>query len=280
MPSAITLCTSGHSACGRAAPRRRVSSIQIMSPCAPLGEPFAQPLGASAAPRRRARRRPRRSRARALSRSSSRSSKLWLAFSIALLLLNRAGYVARGRLQVSGERRSSRSRRKGLVKRFDGKPAVDGIDLAVPEGSDLRHPRAQRRRQDHDAADAARHHRARRGRAHAARPRTAARGRARIVGYLPEERGLYPAMKAREAIAFMGALRGLPLDDRAQARARCCSSENGLGDYVDKPIKSLSKGMAQTVQLLGTIVHEPRAGRARRALLRASTRSTRAGSSS
>jgi ABC-2 type transport system ATP-binding protein len=80
---------------------------------------------------------------------------------------------------------------------------------------------------------------------------------ATIVGYLPEERGLYPAMKTREAIAFMGALRGLPLEV-GRKRAEILLKENGLGDYVDKPIKSLSKGMAQTIQLFGTIVHKPR----------------------
>ncbi len=40
------------------------------------------------------------------------------------------------------------------------------------------------------------------------------------VGYLPEERGLYPAMHAREAIAFMGALRGLPLREGPPPRRR------------------------------------------------------------
>jgi len=77
------------------------------------------------------------------------------------------------------------------------------------------------------------------------------------VGYLPEERGLYPAMKTREAVAFMGALRGLPLRV-GRARAEELLRDNRLGDYIDKPIKSLSKGMAQTVQLLGTIIHRPR----------------------
>jgi ABC-2 type transport system ATP-binding protein len=80
---------------------------------------------------------------------------------------------------------------------------------------------------------------------------------ARIVGYLPEERGLYPAMTTREAIAFMGALRGLPLEV-GRKRAEILLKQNGLGDYVDKPIKSLSKGMAQTIQLFGTIVHQPK----------------------
>jgi ABC-2 type transport system ATP-binding protein len=77
------------------------------------------------------------------------------------------------------------------------------------------------------------------------------------IGYLPEERGLYPAMHAREAIAFMGALRGLPLAE-ARRRGEALLEEHGLGDWAKKPIRTLSKGMAQTVQLLGTIIHKPR----------------------
>jgi ABC-2 type transport system ATP-binding protein len=77
------------------------------------------------------------------------------------------------------------------------------------------------------------------------------------IGYLPEERGLYPAMHARDAIAFMGALRGLPLKE-ARHRADQLLAEHGLGEWARKPIRTLSKGMAQTVQLLGTIVHQPR----------------------
>ena len=77
------------------------------------------------------------------------------------------------------------------------------------------------------------------------------------IGYLPEERGLYPAMHCRDAIAFMGALRGLPLAE-GRRRAETLLEEHGLGDWAKKPIRTLSKGMAQTVQLLGTIVHGPR----------------------
>lgn len=145
---------------------------------------------------------------------------------------------------------------KGLVKAFQSKQAVDGIDLSVPEGviygvlgpngagktTTLRMllgiidpDQGYSRLLGHD------------------RPMDAAK----IVGYLPEERGLYPAMTTREAIAFMGALRGLPLDV-GRKRAEGLLVDNGLGDYVNRPIKSLSKGMAQTVQLFGTIVHRPR----------------------
>ena len=77
------------------------------------------------------------------------------------------------------------------------------------------------------------------------------------IGYLPEERGLYPAMHAREAIAFMGALRGLPLAE-GRRRADVLLEEHGLAEWRKKSIRSLSKGMAQLVQLLGTIIHKPR----------------------
>jgi ABC-2 type transport system ATP-binding protein len=144
----------------------------------------------------------------------------------------------------------------GLFKAFDGKPAVRGIDIAVPEGSiyGILGPNGAGKTTtlrmllgiiEPDAGS--------RSLLGHARPLEAAR----IVGYLPEERGLYPAMPTREAIAFMGALRGLPLDV-GRKRAEILLSQNGLGDYIDKPIKSLSKGMAQTIQLFGTIVHQPK----------------------
>jgi ABC-2 type transport system ATP-binding protein len=77
------------------------------------------------------------------------------------------------------------------------------------------------------------------------------------IGYLPEERGLYPAMHARDAIGFIGALRGVPLAE-ARRRADELLEQHNLGEWAKRPIRTLSKGMAQTVQLLGTIVHEPR----------------------
>ena len=145
---------------------------------------------------------------------------------------------------------------KGLVKAFDGKRAVDGIDIAVPEGTiyGVLGPNGAGKTTtlrmllgiiDPDAGW--------RSLLGHERPIEAAH----LVGYLPEERGLYPAMTTRDAIAFMGALRGLPLD-QGKKRAEGMLRDNGLGDYVTKPIKSLSKGMAQTVQLFGTIIHRPK----------------------
>lgn len=76
------------------------------------------------------------------------------------------------------------------------------------------------------------------------------------VGYLPEERGLYPGMKTTEAIAFMGALRGLGWHE-GRKRGGAMMEELGLSRVIDSKIRKLSKGMAQMVQLIGSIVHAP-----------------------
>lgn len=76
------------------------------------------------------------------------------------------------------------------------------------------------------------------------------------VGYLPEERGLYPGMKTTEAIAFMGALRGLGWNE-GRRRGAAMMDELGLARVIDAKIRKLSKGMAQMVQLIGSIVHAP-----------------------
>jgi ABC-2 type transport system ATP-binding protein len=142
-----------------------------------------------------------------------------------------------------------------LVKRFGDRRAVDGVSIAVPQGliygvlgpngagktttlrmllGIIEPDEGERMLLGHD------------------RPREASDR----VGYLPEERGLYPGMKAKEAIAFMGALRGLPW---ATGRKRAVEllDQAGLGHAADDKIRKLSKGMAQLVQLLGAVVHEP-----------------------
>ena len=145
---------------------------------------------------------------------------------------------------------------RGLVKRFGDTLAVDGVDISVPEGAiyGILGPNGAGKTTtlrmllgiiDPDAG-------VRRIFGHD-RPHEIAR----LIGYLPEERGLYPAMKAVEAIAFMGALRGLSLKE-GRTYGRELLERHGLGHAADKQIRHLSKGMAQTVQLLGSLVHRPR----------------------
>ena len=145
---------------------------------------------------------------------------------------------------------------KQLVKDFGDTRAVDGVSLAVPAGSiyGLLGPNGAGKtttlRMLLGIIDPSNGTRCVLGRD---RPLDAASE----IGYLPEERGLYPAMHARDAIAFMGALRGLSLKE-GRRRGEALLAEHGLGDWARKPIRTLSKGMAQTVQLLGTIIHKPR----------------------
>ncbi|NCN85355.1 MAG: ATP-binding cassette domain-containing protein [Sphingomonadales bacterium] len=144
---------------------------------------------------------------------------------------------------------------RNIVKRFDGEAAVDGIDLAIKKGSifGILGPNGAGKTTtlrmllgiiDPDEGE----------RFLLGSPDPISK--AHQVGYLPEERGLYQSMKAYDAIAFMGALRGLPLAE-GRKRGRRMMEDHGLGDAADKQIRQLSKGMAQTVQLLGTLVHEP-----------------------
>ncbi|MEH6790153.1 ABC transporter ATP-binding protein [Parasphingorhabdus sp.] len=144
---------------------------------------------------------------------------------------------------------------RNIVKRFDGEAAVDGISLTIPKGSifGILGPNGAGKTTtlrmllgiiDPDEGE----------RFLLGSPDPISK--AHQVGYLPEERGLYQSMKAYDAIAFMGALRGLPLaEGRRRGRARM--EEHGLAAAADKQIRQLSKGMAQTVQLLGTLVHDP-----------------------
>lgn len=78
----------------------------------------------------------------------------------------------------------------------------------------------------------------------------------RRVGYLPEERGLYRNMTARAAITHLARLKGMHAVD-ARKRADALLEEHGLGPYRGKKLKTLSKGMAQKVQLLAAIAHKP-----------------------
>ena len=76
------------------------------------------------------------------------------------------------------------------------------------------------------------------------------------IGFLPEERGLYKKMTPVDAIAFFGSLKGLaPAEGRRRARAMLESQ--GLGAAQKKKMKELSKGMAQKVQLIASVVHRP-----------------------
>ncbi|WP_292040579.1 MULTISPECIES: ABC transporter ATP-binding protein [unclassified Brevundimonas] len=76
------------------------------------------------------------------------------------------------------------------------------------------------------------------------------------IGFLPEERGLYKKMTPVEAITYLGTLKGLPASE-GRKRARDMLERMGLGHAAKKKMKDLSKGMAQKVQLIASVVHQP-----------------------
>jgi ABC-2 type transport system ATP-binding protein len=74
------------------------------------------------------------------------------------------------------------------------------------------------------------------------------------VGYLPEERGLYKTMKVRDLLRFYAELKGFR-DSRAAAASWL--ERMGLADWADKQVQTLSKGMAQKVQFIATVIARP-----------------------
>ncbi len=76
------------------------------------------------------------------------------------------------------------------------------------------------------------------------------------IGYLPEERGLYPRMKVREQLAFLGAIRGLDYRE-SKKRAGEWLAKLGLEDRAEARTNELSKGMQQKIQFASAVMHEP-----------------------
>ena len=77
------------------------------------------------------------------------------------------------------------------------------------------------------------------------------------IGYMPEERGLYKKMKLGEQAVFFARIKGLSHKEATQ-KARMWFEKFGIEDWWDKKIGDLSKGMAQKVQFIVTVLHEPK----------------------
>ena len=77
------------------------------------------------------------------------------------------------------------------------------------------------------------------------------------IGYMPEERGLYKKMKLGEQAVFFARIKGLSHKEATQ-KARMWFDKFGIQDWWDKKVGDLSKGMAQKVQFIVTVLHEPK----------------------
>ena len=78
----------------------------------------------------------------------------------------------------------------------------------------------------------------------------------RNIGYLPEERGLYKKMKVAEQIIYLARLKGMSRNDAA-TETEMWLRRFDLTEWRNKKLEALSKGMAQKVQFISTVIHHP-----------------------
>jgi len=77
------------------------------------------------------------------------------------------------------------------------------------------------------------------------------------IGYLPEERGLYKKMKVGEQALYLARLKGLSKQD-AQTRLKYWFDKFDITSWSNRKLEELSKGMAQKIQFIITVLHEPK----------------------
>lgn len=78
----------------------------------------------------------------------------------------------------------------------------------------------------------------------------------RMIGYMPEERGLYKKMKVGEQLIYLARLKGLSYQE-AEKTTRYWLNRFEASDWYDKKVGELSKGMSQKIQFIATIAHDP-----------------------
>lgn len=77
------------------------------------------------------------------------------------------------------------------------------------------------------------------------------------IGYLPEERGLYKKLKVGEQLTYFAQLKGLSRKEAVE-KSKAWIKKFEITDWWNKKVEDLSKGMAQKIQFISTVMHEPR----------------------
>src|SRR5699024_7701075 len=78
-----------------------------------------------------------------------------------------------------------------------------------------------------------------------------------FIGYLPEERGLYPKLKVKEQLVYLGKLKGMTKQKASKELQRWLERFE-ITDYLDKRVEELSKGNQQKIQFISSVLHRPK----------------------
>ena len=143
-----------------------------------------------------------------------------------------------------------------VVKRFGAFTAVDGLSFEVPDGGVFGFLGANGAGKTTSLRMALDMLRPTAGRIEVL-GRAPGREQAPLIGFLPEERGLYRQMSVAGVIAYFGRLKGLS-PAAARRSAHGLIERLDLGEWARRPVNTLSKGMSQKVQLATALVNAPR----------------------
>ncbi len=146
-------------------------------------------------------------------------------------------------------------RLEGVTKRFGGHKAVSDLDLDVPRGSiyGLLGPNGSGKTTTIRMIMGILHPDEGRVSLFGGKPD---RERRALVGYLPEERGVYRKMRVMDLLMFLAEIRGVARNV-GRERAGAWLERLELSAWADRRVEDLSKGMQQKVQFVGTVIHEP-----------------------
>jgi ABC-2 type transport system ATP-binding protein len=147
---------------------------------------------------------------------------------------------------------------QGLVKRYDGVLAIDGVSMQVRRGEVLGFlgPNGAGKSTTMKILTSFTSPSEGTAKVNGCDVTTDSIGVRRSLGYLPESTALYPDMLVLEYLQFAAEMRSILGEDQRK-RVKIVVEETGLGDVIAKPIRALSKGYKQRVGLAQALVHEP-----------------------
>ena len=145
---------------------------------------------------------------------------------------------------------------KDVTKRFGNFTAVDQLSFTIPEQEMFGFPRGEWGRENNDISNDF-------GLLNPSNGSITWDGKpinystSPIIGYLPEERGLYPKLKVRDQMVYLARLRGMPKKEVLKELDYWLERFK-VPEYAEKKVEELSKGNQQKIQFIAAMIHKPK----------------------